>query len=187
VRIIHFVAIVALTAACAIGGYFVGREHVKYELREAMKEAAERIAQTSVPPRAANRDPAAPADTTRAELIAASLASKTFHQSDPRAGDFQDVIEFSIVFENRSGKDIRAYDGDVTFTDLLDNKILSAKLAVNDPLKAGAKVTWSGGINYNQFMAEHRNLRAADPANLKMSFEPRKILYVDGSTQDITR
>jgi hypothetical protein len=39
VRIIHFVAIIVLTAACTLGGYFVGREHVKYELREAMKSA----------------------------------------------------------------------------------------------------------------------------------------------------
>lgn len=185
-RISNFIAIVALTVVCIVGGYFLGREHLKYELREAMREAAAQINHAPVPPLADKRQSAPTADSAGAQLIGASLASKSFHQSDPQAGDFQDLIEFAIVFENKSAKDVRAYDGEVTFTDLLDNKILSAKIAVNDPLKAGAQTTWRGGIKYNQFISEHQALRAADPANLKMSFAPQKILFVDGSTQTFT-
>src|SRR5271163_4995948 len=112
-RPFHFVLIFALTVACAVGGYFVGREHVKYELREAMRQLPERIAAIQAPPPAANPAPAPRAPA----LIGATLGSKTFHQSNPGAGDFQDAIQFSIMFENKSGKDIRAYDGLVTFTD----------------------------------------------------------------------
>jgi hypothetical protein len=81
-------------------------------------------------------------------------------------------------------KDIRAFDGVLTFTDLLDNAILSSKIAINEPLKAGSVLSWRGGIKYNQFMDEHQRLRNEQQKNLKIRFMTRKILFADGTSKE---
>jgi hypothetical protein len=71
----------------------------------------------------------------------------------------------------------------LTFTDLLDNKIYSTKLAINDPVGAGATIKWNGSTSYNQFLEADQRLKNAEQANIKINFAPRKILYADGNTK----
>ena len=111
------------------------------------------------------------------------LISKGFKKADIQAGDFEDEITIELAITNLTDKDIRAFDGVLTFTDLLDNELLSTKLAINDPVKIGKTVKWFGSIDYNKFMDSHRRFRGAQQANLKMRFAPKKILFVDGSTK----
>lgn len=178
---------VAVGLVALIVGYFIGREHVKYEIRTAFQSAAQNFQKglaellggvststTSQAPSPAPK-PAEPAPFNVA------LVSKTFHNADPSSGDFESYINLSMSFANLTGKDIRAFDGVVTFTDLLDNEIMTSSLAINDPVKSGANLDWQGSIKYNQFMDAHQALRAASKENLKISFVPKKVLFTDGS------
>ena len=108
---------------------------------------------------------------------------KSFKGSNPEVGIYQNFITVEINFFNKSGKDIRAFDGKLTFTDLLDNPIFSSSLAVNDPIAASGNLTWSGDIEYNQFLDSHRRLRAENTSNLKIQFSVEKILFADGTTK----
>ena len=113
-----------------------------------------------------------------------SLVSKGFKDKNIRANDFDDEITIELVIKNITDKDIRAFDGTLTFTDLLDNEILSSKLAINDPVQARSNLNWRGSVKYNQFMETHQRLRNAQQANLKIRFAPRKVLFVDGSAKE---
>ena len=93
-------------------------------------------------------------------------------------------ITFATNFSNATGKDIRAFDGVLTFTDLLGNEILSAGLAVNDVLPAGGSLEWEGKLDYNQFISSHERLRNAETENTKVTFPLKKILFADGTVQD---
>jgi hypothetical protein len=91
---------------------------------------------------------------------------------------------FALTFTNLLNQEIRAFDGVLTFTDLLDNIVLRVNLAVNDPIAFGDSIAWNGELEFNQFFDTHQRLKSADVDNLKVVFDTRKILFEDGSTSE---
>jgi hypothetical protein len=185
-----------VVACVALGiGYFAGREHIKYQIRSTFSAAATRL-QTGLAAalggslngetKRSTRSEASPSKTETSREpspINARLLKKSFLGSDIQERRYEDFITLSIEFNNGTGKDVRAFEGVFTFSDLLDNKILGSRIAISDPVKAGAKYKWDGELNYNQFIASHKKLRSEEQQNLKTSFEIRKILFADGTTQ----
>ena len=123
-------------------------------------------------------------DALAAELrkaINLTVFEKDFIGSNAMAGRFQDYITIKAAYENTSGKDIRAFNGSVRFTDLFDKPIFESGLTISEPIKAGAKATWEGTIDYNQFVDSHRSLRNADLKDMKIVWIPKSIIYADGT------
>ncbi|MBU1564242.1 MAG: hypothetical protein KJ630_01270 [Proteobacteria bacterium] len=184
-----------LIAALIIGlvfGYFAGREHVKYQIRSTITEAAFEIKKTigtvfgGAPP---TKEPGKKSPTKSPEKIVkpdapppitAALVKKGFYNGEYGRGE----ITFTVQFTSSTEKNVRAFDGVLNFTDLLDNEIMSAKLAVNDPVGAGHTFDWNGSIDYNQFMDKHQRLKSADQQNIKITFALRKILFEDGEVKE---
>jgi hypothetical protein len=143
-----------------------------------------------VAPSFSNRDapaqssafPSAPPQKTPSPVLLA-LTAKGFKPRNIHAEDFEDDITLELSIRNVSGRDIRAFDGILHFTDLLDNEILAVRFAFNNPIAAGATTVHRGSIEYNQFVDAHKRLRAEEQANLKIVFVPRKILFADGTSQ----
>ena len=102
-----------------------------------------------------------------------------------RDGEYgRSSITFAIVFANTTGKNIRAFDGTLTFTDLLGNEIHGAKLAVNDPIAAGGSLEWEGKLDYNQFISSHERLKNFELENTRVVFALKRILFVDGEVKE---
>lgn len=169
-------------------GYFAGREHIKYEMRSAFKEAAEGLtkglgAAFGKGESGGKPSPQEPKKKTAEYPIKAKLTKKGFH-----SGEYgQNAITFSLSFSNATGKNVRAFDGVLTFTDLLENEILSSKLAINDPVTAGAALDWEGKLDYNQFISRHERLRNEELQNIRITFSPRRILFEDGTTKEFNQ
>lgn len=115
------------------------------------------------------------------EAVSLTVFDKGFIPTDPTAGRFDASITLKCAYENKSGKDIRAFAGQVRFTDLFDKEIFTTSLTISDPIAAGAKATWDGTIKYNQFVETHQHLRNAEMANMKIVWLPSQILFADGS------
>lgn len=172
-------------------GYFAGREHLKYEMRSAIQSAADEMQKGlasafGIKPYSTNkteRETPLP-KPKKPEPIGVSLVKKGFRGHNWQSGIYGDAITFSVSFKNLTDKDIRAFDGVLTFSDLLDNTILSSHLAINDPVGAGATMQWNGQMDYNQFMDSHKRLRSEDQSNLMITFTARKVLFADGSTKE---
>jgi hypothetical protein len=130
-------------------------------------------AETAAPPRVEEPPP-----------VTISLLSKRFRPSDLQAGNYQSALLLDLTITNQASKAIRAFDGILTITDLLDNDIFSAKLAINQSLGIASSLKWAASIDYNQFKSEHRELRNQDQSNLKTKFVIRKVLFADGSTKE---
>jgi hypothetical protein len=141
-------------------------------------------ARTEDSKKAAAAEAPAPTKVDDPAPIEITLLSKRFKPPNDNAHDFQKAILFDLSVANRSAKAVRAFDGVITFTDLLDNRILSLKLAINQSIGAGASMKWSGSIDFNQFMDDHRRLRDEDQSNLKTKFTLRKVLYADGTNKE---
>jgi hypothetical protein len=170
-----------------IVGYFAGREHLKYEMASALRSAVQQVREGLPPaaqrPPAPHAAPSLPTPAAAPPVLEVTLLSKGFKPASPTAGDFEDDITLRYSFKNLSDKDIRAFDGSITFTDLLDNRILGSSIAINEVVKAGDTLNWSGGIKYNQFMDDHQRLRNEPQENLKIVFVPKKVLFTDGTVK----
>ena len=126
-----------------------------------------------------------PPNATEPAPVELTLRSKRFKPADYKASaDVQAAIIFELSIANRSAKPIRAFDGTLTFTDLLDNQILSSKLAINELIGTGSIMNWAGSIKYNEFLDGHKRLKNEDQSNLKTKFVVRKVLYEDGSMRE---
>jgi hypothetical protein len=118
------------------------------------------------------------------EPLSITLHKKGYRERDLNAGFDKDVISFGVSFTNLTEKDMRAFDGVLTFTDLLDNKIESFPLAINMSLNAGANLDWDGQIEHNKYINSRERLHRQEIGNLKIIFTARKVLFADGSTKE---
>jgi hypothetical protein len=171
-----------------IVGYFAGREHLKYEMASALQTAVGQVRQglpAADKPIVPHAPVAAPTPTHQPEppVLEVVLISKGFKPSDPSIRDYEDDITLGVSFKNLSDKDIRAFDGSIIFTDLLDNKILVSGVAINEVVKAGAALKWAGAIKYNQFIDDQQRLRNEAQENLKIVFVTKKVLFADGTVK----
>lgn len=96
--------------------------------------------------------------------------------------DYQEYITYSIAFENKTDKEIRALKGTLTINDLFDTKIKSITLTIDERIPA--KETHKGvyTTDYNQFMDEDVRLKNKSLDDLKVVWTPEKIIFSDGTT-----
>ncbi|MEB2328107.1 MAG: hypothetical protein OZ926_14790 [Pseudomonas sp.] len=176
----------AVFAALVIGlliGYFAGREHVKYEFRSALQDSLAGLgAAFGGGAKSISKVPkASPKPAVSSPLMTGVVLDKGFYE-----GEYgQDSITLDMQFSNQSGRDIRAFEGVMVFSDLLGNIILNLNIAINEPIAKGMKVNWSGGIDYNQFKDSHQRLRSEPLENIKADFRVSKILYSDGELKEL--
>ena len=96
--------------------------------------------------------------------------------------DYQKYLTYSIAFENKTDKDIRAIKGSISIQDLFDTEIKAISLTIDDPIKAGETFKSTYTTNYNQFMDEDSRLKNKDMDDLKTVWTPTKIIFSDGTT-----
>lgn len=95
--------------------------------------------------------------------------------------DYEDYITIKVAYENTSGKDIRAFEGKVQFTNLFGKEIYESSLTISDPIKVGEKKIWRGDIKYNEFIDAQKSLRFTELSDMKVVWRPSNILFADGS------
>ncbi len=115
------------------------------------------------------------------KAISLAVFSKGFLDSDPMNGRFKSLITIKCVYENSSGKDIRAFTGSIRFTDLFDKPIFESSLTISDPIKAGSKANWLGTIDHNPFMSDREALKNTDLSDMKVVWLPKSIIFSDGT------
>jgi len=96
--------------------------------------------------------------------------------------DYQDYITYKFIIQNKSDKGIRAIKGSITFTNLFDDEISSLSFVYDQPIEAGREVNWNATTDYNQFKDEDQALKNKDLRDLKVVWEPKKIIFEDGTT-----
>lgn len=96
--------------------------------------------------------------------------------------DYQKYLTYSLAFENKSDKEIRAFKGSISIQDLFDSEIKSINLTIDNPIPVGQIFKGTYTTEYNQFMDEDIRLKNKDMENLKVVWTPEKIIFADGST-----
>jgi hypothetical protein len=95
-------------------------------------------------------------------------------------------ITVRVQFTNISGEPIKAFQGKVIVTDILDNKLMIFHVVDYDRVASDNTFTWDGGVEYNQFSDADVRLRGMDKSDLKVVFKPLKVLFLDGSMKEFS-
>lgn len=170
--------------ASFVVGYFAGREHIKYEMRSAFADAAEGIKRAFG---GGSQEPKNPSKK-QAKALRATPITTLLLRKGWREGEYgRNAVTFAVEFSNLTGKDVRAFDGTIIFTDLLGNEIHGAKLAVNDRIGAGSTLTWEGKLDYNQFISSHERLRNAEIENMKVIYTVSRVMFEDGEVKEFSQ
>jgi len=94
---------------------------------------------------------------------------------------FMPYAEAGYAYENRSMKGIRAFEGRVVYKDVLGNTLEDVPLKVLTPIKAGEK----GEASDNLALMADGSLRDKKLDDLKIEWQPKKILFADGTSAEV--
>lgn len=96
--------------------------------------------------------------------------------------DYVDYLTYSIAFENKTDKTIRAFKGSISINDLFDTEIKSISLTIDDPIEPHQTFKSTYTTDYNQFSDEDKRLKNKNMADLKVVWTPEKIIFGDGTS-----
>lgn len=115
------------------------------------------------------------------EVVVVKLLNKRFAEQE-----YEEFIWFDIQFTAEGlDKPARAIKGVLNLQDLFGEPKMRINWTIDQPTKPGQTLVEEGtGFEYNQFMDEHKWVRATDLSNMTASFTVRSILYQDGSRRD---
>jgi hypothetical protein len=147
-----------------------------------VQDAATGTAYVLHPPATATPAPPSATPAPPREIAIVAL-KKGFHEADYLAGDAGDTITTEITFANHLGKDVRAFKGYITFSDLFGEQIMKVTLNISEPIKAGKTLKWPGEIQYNQFLDYHRKLKEISGEDLQYKFTLTDVIYADGTRE----
>lgn len=124
---------------------------------------------------------AAKAEALRLKQLTEAVIVSCFEKGYSEVG-YEDYITYKFVVQNKSDKTIRAVKGSITFNNLFDEKIKSLSFVYDQPIKAGSEANWNATTDYNQFMDSDRKLKNKDLKDLKVVWNPEKVIFEDGSS-----
>lgn len=116
--------------------------------------------------------------------VSLRLAKKGMTKADIMTRTYTDSIDFTLELTNNLPKDIRAFTGKVTFSDLFDRKIIDIGITYEDGLKVGETKNWDRGLDYNQFMDSHQRLASIDKKDLRVTLALDQVIYTDGTKEN---
>lgn len=124
--------------------------------------------------------------TTEQLPITAKLSSLSYTESNASnnyANHYSDWISFTFLFTNNLEKTIRAAKGTIAFMDIFGEEWWTIGLTLNDPIKPGETIEWSGQIDYNGFINSHKIAIKTDPADVMLRYDVVQIIFEDGTKQ----
>lgn len=124
-----------------------------------------------------------PAPDPLLSAVSVDLLGKDILPEDRDAWRFSDYVMFDFNYTNHTDKEIRGFQGIVSFYDMFGKEILSLSLENTDPIEAGATINNSDmSLEVNPYIDDHVKLRDTKFEDMTMSFVPTMVVFSDGTT-----
>lgn len=111
------------------------------------------------------------------QVLTVALFDKDFYKED-----YQSYLSYGLAFQNKSDKEIRAVKGVLIINDLFDELIKTVNITYDTPIPAMGLKKANFTTEYNQFRDEDQRLNSKNLQDLKVVWNPEKIIYTDGTT-----
>jgi len=115
------------------------------------------------------------------ETALRNMMTVALYRFEEKQALMSNYAQVDYAFENRSSKDVRAFQGRVVYRDVLGNELANTDLKVLTPIKSGQKSSTTDKL---WFMA-YSGLQGKTLDDVKIEWNPTKILFVDGTSETI--
>ena len=122
-----------------------------------------------------------PDPSSMIDALLVGIWSKRYLAANPDAGRYSDKIEFEFFFSNIGNREIRAFTGIATFSDVFGRPIKNIEILYDQPLRIGQPIFWTASWDPNQFIEEDQQIVNTDLGNLIFKFAAQSIIFVDGT------
>ncbi|WAW01165.1 hypothetical protein NB644_09475 [Oxalobacter formigenes] len=93
---------------------------------------------------------------------------------------YQEYQNVSLGIQNNSERDINGLMGMLVFTDMFGQDIGKLRIKYEEGVPAGQIITWNGSREYNQFLADHKEIAKLRKGKYTVRFDPESIIFADG-------
>lgn len=155
---------------------------LKWDAEQAVLLAAERaksLEEKALKERLAKEE--AEAKALLGNAVTVVLVSKGQEPENPSAGRYSPRQTFTIGVTNKAEKIVAGVSGQLVFVDMFDKVVGSVSFDITEPISPYMDVKWHGARDYNQFIAAHRAVWDLKEGAYTTRFEPKAIVYDDGT------
>lgn len=109
-------------------------------------------------------------------LLKVNLTEKLFSRINSK-----DCFTYKVTFQNLSAKNIKMVVGSISLNDLIEREIKNIEILLDEELKPGFTFQKSFIVPYNHGAENHKRIRSSNLMDLRVVWNPDKIIYEDGS------
>lgn len=158
-----------------ITGFFAGREYFKYEVRQAVGSAFAGIGERFKPNKSESKISKL---FSKSNTLPVSLVRIDYEEVKSIIGG---LLKFTINFKNTFDKEIIGFNGELTFSDILDNNI------------EGFMVTFTEGVNVGEIIeftdekwvdSSLKSFKGGKIDQLKVKLTLTKVMFADGTVEE---
>jgi hypothetical protein len=124
--------------------------------------------------------------TALRNALTVALVDKGYRAADYSNFEYQSYVTLRLALRNNARKSIRAVKGALDFETPLGDSIYQTEFEDADSIPAGRSELWTGSVKYNQFNDALTRFRDADLRNVRLNWQPKEILFTDGSRLQVT-
>lgn len=158
-----------------IVGFFAGREYFKYELRQAVGSAFAGIGERFKP----NKSESAISKLfAKSNTLPVSLVRIDYEEVKSIIGG---LLKFTINFKNTFDKKIIGFNGNLTFSDILDNKIESFRVTFTEGVNVGEIIEFTDEKWVDSSLKSFKGGRIDQ---LKVKLTLTKVMFADGTVEE---
>jgi len=164
-------SLVGVIALVIVMGTITGMQNIskKIEEKENLQQGGENQTSTQ--------------NQTQSDRISLEIIKKGFVEANYESGNYQDKITMDLKFTNKTGKNIKGFEGVLVYFDIFDNQITGNKITYDEGIPAHESKIWKTERDYNQFMDEDIKLKDTDLNNLKYEWKVKTIIYEDDTKE----
>ena len=123
----------------------------------------------------------------KAKLTAALTAALnvTLLDKGTHTKKYTDYLDFKIAIENKSGKEIKSINGTLEITNLSGTSLKTIFVIKDYDIQAGETIKDAYSLDYEEFDAQAKEVKAADLKNLKAIWTAKGVVFSDGTKLEL--
>lgn len=110
------------------------------------------------------------------EIISLKITKKGYYEYE-----YRDYLTFDLAIDNNSEKNITAFSGLVTISDLLDNELKTFSWTYDDGIESKRTNKQSVQVDYSEYNTSETLIRDKPLEKLKITWTTTKVLFEDGN------
>lgn len=115
------------------------------------------------------------------QVVDLRVLKKQYRRADIFAGSYQDKLVFTFEATNNTGKQLRAFSGQVRFSDLFGKEIYTAGIQSSTPIPGNKILKFEQALDFNAFFDNQQRLRNEKLSDMQTEWIPAAVIFADGT------